>query len=375
MEVPELVDSHLEGERVVSRVDIDGDAVYVTPTRTLLYREEGLLSDESVAAYRHDVDRLEVSEGRRKATFRTRDIEGTREFSVPASRADDVLAPLLWGVLRVKGVLDDGEGIEALYRFSELTLVLTDARIVKHVGTAVWDEEFEQFPYAALTDLAFEEGSVATSLVVEVDGRRERVKTPKEEGRFVRRAVEQAVFDFHDVDSIEAFREKVSPDEDDAEDGDRAGGALGGGSEGAVGGASEGEGGNDTWTNTDADPGARTGGGSGAGTEGGSDAGTEVGSDAGTEVESDAGTDVNTEDRSEGHRELAGVLDESSEISTSADGPAETGNEAGSQGTSAEPAIADRLDAVEAAVQRQNELLEEQRATIDQLIEELKRGR
>lgn len=308
MDVPDLVEQRLEGERVVDWVDLDGDAVYVTPTRTLVYREEGLLSDESVAAFSHDVDSVELREGRRKVTFRLTDIDGTRDFSVPAARAEDVLAPLLWGVLRADGVLAEDEQVQEAYRFSELTLVVTDARVVKHVGNVLWDEEFEEFPYADLTDLDFEEGSVATAVVLEVEGRRERVKTPNEEARFVRRAIENAVFDYHGVESLEALRAKVAPDED----------------------------------------------------EPGDDAGADADADAADEREA-AATDAFeggafeslTEDRPDAPAESA------------SDAPPETGD--------AEE-IAARLEDLEAAVRRQNELLEEQQATMEQLIDELRRG-
>lgn len=313
MDVPDLVEQRLEGERVVDWVDLDGDAVYVTPTRTLVYREEGLLSDESVAAFSHDVDSVELREGRRKVTFRLTDIDGTRDFSVPAARAEDVLAPLLWGVLRAAGVLAEGEHVEEAYRFSELTLVVTDARVVKHVGNVLWDAEFEEFPYADLTDLDFEEGSVATSVVLEVGGRRERVKTPNEEARFVRRAIEQAVFDYHGVESLEALRAKVAADEDEP--------------------------GVDAVANPDADATEREA--------------------AATDAFERIGFEPLTEDRP--------------------DAPAGSASDTPPEAESAPVAgdaeeIAARLDDLEAAVRRQNELIEEQQATIEQLVDELRRG-
>lgn len=315
MDVPDLVEQRLEGERVVDWVDLDGDAVYVTPTRTLVYREEGLLSDESVAAFSHDVDSVELREGRRKVTFRLTDIDGTRDFSVPAARAEDVLAPLLWGVLRAAGVLAEDERVEEAYRFSELTLVVTDARVVKHVGNVLWDAEFEEFPYADLTDLAFEEGSVATAVVLEVGGRRERVKIPNEEARFVRRAIEQAVFDYHGVESLEALRAKVAADEDEP--------------------------GVDAAANPDADADA-------------------------TEREAaatDAFDGIGFEPLTEDHPDAP--------AGSAADAPLEA-ESVGEAGDAEE--IAARLDDLEAAVRRQNELLEEQQATIEQLIDELRRG-
>lgn len=351
MDLPELVDSHLEGERVVGSVDLDGDAVFVTPTRTLLYREEGLLSDESVTSYPHDVERIEVSEGRRKATVRMSDLTETSEFSVPATHVDDVLAPLLWGVLRTAGVIDDGEGLLAAYRFSELTLVVTDVRILKHVGTAVWDEEFEEFHYGALTDLAFEEGSVAMSLVLEVDGRRERVKTPKEQGPVVRRTVEEAVFGFHGVDSLASLREKISPEADE---------------------------------------------------DGGGDSATDSGGDAGEPTDVEASGPANPDEGpaagsvAGGYSDITGLLEGAGEPGEAGEeGEVGEEGEAGEEGeggarasesphrardttdrtATVDAAVVERLDEVESTLSRQTELLEAQQAMIDQLIEELRRGR
>jgi len=72
--------------------------------------------------------------------------------------ADDDSTRVLAGVLSATGVTDPGESVIQTFRFSELTLVVTSERLVKHVGSAVWDEEFEEFAYADITDLDFEGG-------------------------------------------------------------------------------------------------------------------------------------------------------------------------------------------------------------------------
>ena len=68
MSLPDALTSALEDESAVAEVDLGGDdTLAVTPTRTLIYRADGLLSDEAVEEYPHNAERLTLSEGRRKA--------------------------------------------------------------------------------------------------------------------------------------------------------------------------------------------------------------------------------------------------------------------------------------------------------------------
>jgi hypothetical protein len=217
MDLPEIVQTALDGEGVAARVDLGGeDDLLVTPTRTLVYRAEGLLSDESVEEYPHDAERIEVSEGRRKSKI-TLDygLDGEETFAVPSKRLQDALHPVIAGVMNAAGITDPGETVKQTFRFSELTLVVTSARVVKHIGTAVWDDDFEEFHYDDVTDLTFEDGSVATSIVLEVGGRQERIKAPNDAAREVREGLESALLAYYDVESLEEFRVAVAPEEDD----------------------------------------------------------------------------------------------------------------------------------------------------------------
>ncbi|MFC6890478.1 DUF7115 domain-containing protein [Halorubrum trueperi] len=221
MSLPDLLAGTVGDEDVVAEISLGGaDRLAVTPTRTLVYRGDGLLSDESVEEYSHDVERIAVSTGRRKAKLTlSYGLDGDETISVPAKRADDVLHPILAGVLSATGVTDPGESVVRTFRFSELTLVVTSDRLVKHVGSAVWDPEFEEFPYADLTDLDFEEGTVATAVVLAHDGRSERFKAPNESARAVRETLVDAVCSFRGVDSLEEFRVTVADDEGDGSEG------------------------------------------------------------------------------------------------------------------------------------------------------------
>jgi hypothetical protein len=352
MEHPELVQSRLDGERVLSRVSLGGeDAVLVTPTRTLVYRADGLLSDESVAAFPHDVERIEIRTGRRKTTFRLAYVDGVKDFTVPAGSTHQVLVPLLSGVLRTAGVIDADETVRGAYRFSELTLVVTDRRVVKHVGGAVWDEEFEVAPYADLTGLRFEEGAVATEFAIEVDGYPQRVKIPNEHAGTVRRTIQETVFAFHEVSSLAELEAEIAPeDEEEGADGydEQDFTRLLGDDGEADGEADEPE------TDTE----ATTAGPTGTSAAGGDrfEPDEESGGTILDPVTTDAGAALTEE-----------ATPEDAEAGDEATDRAET--------TAIPPEVTERLDELAAAVERQNELLERQGETIRQLVEELRQGR
>jgi hypothetical protein len=219
MDVPGIVQGALDGEDVAASVSLGGeDALFVTPTRTLVYRSESLLSDESVESYPHDAERVTVKDGRRKTRITlTYSIDGERDFAVPSSAADDVLHPVLAGVLNGAGVTDPGETVVQTFRFSELTLIVTSDRLLKHVGSAVWDADHEQYHFEDVTGLDFEEGSVATQIVIEVDGRPQRIKTPNEHVAVVRERLTQSLFAYYDVDSLSELNALVDPADPAAE--------------------------------------------------------------------------------------------------------------------------------------------------------------
>ena len=314
MDVPAAVRRELGEEEPLARVSLGGDdQVLVTGSRTILYRAEGLIRDESAESFPHDPDRIDLSQGRRKTVLRFQYIDGARELSVPTDRFDDVLEHVMRGVLTASGVLEDGERVEAAYRFSDLTLVITDARLVKYVGSSLWDADYETFPYEALTGLAFEEGSIATEIAVESEGRPERIKTPNEDARLVRRDLQRAVFDYYGVDSLEALNAAVATgdgDDDDRPPADRAEGI-----------------------NPLLDDAAES-----------------------DEPEPARSDDTDGPDSGETPTESFGLQGDPRDVEE-------------------DPETATQLAELTAAVERQNELLERQQATIEQLVEELRRGR
>jgi len=231
MEIPDLVQAELGEEEVLSGVALgDEDAVCFTSTRTLVYRGEGLLSDEKVDVYPFEFERLQLKEGRRKTKFILYYTDTKREFAVPGDRADAVLEHLLQGTLQSSGAIDADERVEGVFRFSELTLVVTDSRLLKHLGSVTWDGDFESYGFGDVTGLDFEEGSVATAIVLSVDDRPERIKAPSEQAPAVRKSLEDALFAFHDVSSLAELNAAVAtePEADSADAGDDDLGLSGG---------------------------------------------------------------------------------------------------------------------------------------------------
>jgi len=218
MDIPDLVQRALGDEEIQAGVSLgDEDAVCFTPTRTLVYKGEGLISDEGVEEFPLDVERLAVKQSRRKTKFQLQYIEGPRSFTVPSNRGEDVLERLLEGVFRVESVIEPDESVVGVYLFSELTLVVTDGRLVKHIGEAVWDDDYEVYDFEDVTGLDFERTSVATSIVVEIDGYPQRVKVPSDTGPVVRKTLQNALFEFHGVGSLEELNRVLGPDDDEPE--------------------------------------------------------------------------------------------------------------------------------------------------------------
>lgn len=213
MEIPDRITQQLGNEELESAVNLgDEDIICFTPSRTLLYRGEGLLSDDSLEVYDHNVERLDVSEGRRKTSFTLTYVDSEDRFTVAGDRTEAVLERLVAGILETADVVENGEEIEGVFRFSELTLVITAKRIVKHVGSYLWDADYEEFPYANVTGLEFEEGSVATYIVITVDGRPQRIKAPRGDAELVKRALTAALFSYYEVDSLDQLNSVISDD-------------------------------------------------------------------------------------------------------------------------------------------------------------------
>jgi hypothetical protein len=206
-DLPDPVRTSLKGEPVTDRVPLGGgNELVITPTRTLRYHAEGLLGDESVDELPHDAERLSVADGRRKTTIALDyGLAGERTSSVPSGRVDDVLKALLPRILSATGVLDPEEEAVGTFRFNELTVVVSERRLVEHVGAAVWDGEHEEVPFDAVAGIGIEEGRVATQVVLDAAGRRKRIKVPNERARAFEECLRTAIRAYHGVDSIDGL--------------------------------------------------------------------------------------------------------------------------------------------------------------------------
>ncbi|PGF18001.1 hypothetical protein CP556_19120 [Natrinema sp. CBA1119] len=384
MSVPGIVNSTLDDEEIAARVSLGSDdELFITPTRTIVYRADGLLSDESADEYPHDADRLTLSEGRRKTKVTLEyALDGERTFSIPSSVTDDVLHPVLAGVLNGNGITDPGETVVKTYRFSELTLIITSDRLVKHIGGAVWDGDFEEYHFEDVTQLAFEDGSVATQIVLTVDGRPQRIKAPNEQANDLRERLQRALFDYHDVGSLEELNEAVGRDDED--DTSRGGSVdFGGGvdpldadppepddhdatveaaRDAAGSGSTDPLAGGETDDITTAEPGRQSN---------ESDGGQSTSNQASATADRDRDGPVGT-------TETASLFDAGDDIdaSASAADPAEHTDVNTPEATAGtDPELLERLDALEVAVERQSEIIEKQGETIEQLIAELRQGR
>jgi len=350
MEIPNLVRQSLGGEEIEAGVKLgDEDLVCLTPTRTLLYRAEGLLSDEKVEEYPHEIERLDVKEGRRKTKFVVEYVDGTRSFSVPTNRDQQALELFMTGVLRGSEVAAADESVVGAFRFSELALFVTEARVVKHIGSSVWSDDFEVYDFDALTGLEFERASVATEVVLEVDGRPQRIKTPNDRARKVQQVVEDAVFDYYGVDSLDALNETIATDDAGADDAEaESGGTDAGGNDIDLGG------GIDPLT---------------TGEDDGDDDGTEATVDGTTTSEpTGAGGEADGASRGSGRSET-GANATARTTATAAESTAESVDAAEIA------AMREQLDELTAAVDEQRERIRKQQQTIEQLIEELRSGR
>lgn len=313
MSVPEIVRERLGDEEVRARVPLGGDdELVVTPSRTLVYRAEGLLSNESVEEHSHEAERVSVKEGRRKSTLRLdHGLDGDSEITIPSTNVDETLKPVIGGVLASVGVTDAGETVRDIFRLGELSILVTDGRVIKHIGNELWDEEFEEYAYDDVTGLDIEKGDVSSQIIIEVAGRPQRIKTPTDVARGVREAVQSALLDYYGVESYAAFVEQVAPAEED-----------------------------------EAQPAAATEG----------EQAAEGGGGGGQAVEEESTDTV-------GGLELTFSDEETKAVEEPATEPAE------------DSAVQQELSVLREAVERQNELLEAHQRTIEKLIEELRRGR
>lgn len=364
MQLPGIVARELDdGEDVAATASLGGDdRLVVAAGRTLVYRAGGVLSDESVEVLSHDVARLTLAEGRRKATLGFEyAVEPDRELAVPLDRLERVLQPLLAAVMRDGGVTAPGERVHRVFSFSELTLAITDERLLKHVGAALWDDDHESIPLEAVTDLSYEEGSVATGVVLTVDGRKERLKAPNDRLPEVREHLESALLAAHDAASLDELGDDA---ESDAAPDDDPGHAVA-----DFGGVDALD------TGRDGPPGAATG-----------DPGGAADNSATTPTDGGAAEPVDPEETAPGDADAETTAGAASEATletdpatgdrdreeTAGDGEGSFADTPFTESVAPEASTREELAELRAAVERQNELLRRHSEAIERLVETLR---
>jgi hypothetical protein len=387
MEIPTAIRQRLGGEEIESAIALgDEDLLCFTPTRTLRYSGQGLFSDESVEIYEHDLERLGVSTGRRKTAFTLEYLDRVESFSVPRDRGEAVLERLLGSVLRAAGVVEVDEEIRGTFRFSELSVVVTDERLVKHVGSYVWDPDYEEFRYEDVTGLSFEDGSVATQIVISTATGQQRIKTPNDQAPVLRETLQETMFAHHGVESLDALNDRLGPS----------------------GGADKNSGGGDFELDDSITPLVGTGeneeqspeeNGGERETEPGIDLVETAGTEATSHTDADASTDGSagssavterTPDTQEAKRERhTGDSADTTAPDTGTETPNEwpegttkdggVGDKTGGNQRHVDPADVEAIEAQLAAltdvVKKQHTLLAEQQKTVEQLAEELRKQR
>jgi hypothetical protein len=192
MDVPDAIEEHLGDERATTCVHAGGDdRVYVTPTRTLLYRSGGWLSSASVEEFPHATECFDISTGRRQATFAFADGGRTEGFTVPEERVETLFGPVFAGMLRAAGVVAPDESLVETYREGDRTVVVTDARVLARTGEALWKHDgYDDHHLAPVTDVRVESGAVR----IDTGGRSRRIETPGRT-REIARTIESVVAD------------------------------------------------------------------------------------------------------------------------------------------------------------------------------------
>lgn len=193
---------------IIDQVELDTHRMlYVTSTRAIAFRERSLFTEESVEVFPTNVKRLLLNRGKRQSTvtFEYTDRDD-RELQLPSDATPPSIRALLESVVRATDVLEGDESIIELYRLNELTVIVTDQRLIKHVGQALWALPFDSIDYETVRDIESEVGQMSTGVFIRTTEGSDRFKLPKDVAdRFVSR-LEEAVCDYHDVPSVGVLR-------------------------------------------------------------------------------------------------------------------------------------------------------------------------
>lgn len=212
MDIPGLLsDSIREEEKIVSRVLVaSGTNMITTNERVFIHREEGIINNEIFEEYSLDVEQISVFSDKRKArVVLSYGLEGTREFSVYAKYYERVVDPLVRGVIKATGVVEPGELIRHVHRYGQLTIVLTDKQVLKHIGIALWSRDYESYRHEDIARIDIETGGASAEILIEYKGRIHRIKTDKERARRICVQARNCLALYRDCIDYQEYEKKI----------------------------------------------------------------------------------------------------------------------------------------------------------------------
>lgn len=208
MSLPAGVSGLVDEDELIDDVALDGHrSLYVTPAKAVTFRERSLFTEESVDVYPTDIDRLLLEEGKRQSTVTFEYPDGqSSSLELPTEAMAPALKALLASATRATGAIPTDETILDLYRFNELTVILTDRRLLKHVGWAMWAASHDQIDYTDVRNIRVEQGQVSTGVNIDTDDGSDRLKIPHDTADDFVARLKSAVCDFHGIDDIGVLR-------------------------------------------------------------------------------------------------------------------------------------------------------------------------
>ena len=218
MELPDVIsDMVLDDEIILSRTLISNSVeMIVTSTRLFLYRGTSLINTESFEEYKLNVDRISISPDRKKAQI-TLDYGSNRtiEFQAYRKYLDMIYEPLIRGVIHANNILQQGESIKKIYRKGELTVVLTNMKILKHIGTSLWDLDFENFNLETISRIYVAEGGSSSEVIIESNNRLHRIKTTTSVAQSLCDSSIIELISFHNFPTYLEFKKSLHSSSDD----------------------------------------------------------------------------------------------------------------------------------------------------------------
>lgn len=219
MSLPGGVSMVIDEDELLDEIGLDEHrTLFISPEKAVVHRERSLLTDESVDTYPTAARKLGIEEGKRQTvvTFEYPN-QPDLELELPSDVVAPALKALLASIIKATGVVSGDESIRELYRFNELTVVLTDSRLLKHIGHALWADMYDVIEFENIRDIRTEEGQVSTGINIVTTASSDRLKVPHEAAEGFVTELEQAVCDYHDVAALGVLRGDPDAAEPDPE--------------------------------------------------------------------------------------------------------------------------------------------------------------